>query len=307
MLRPIPPLWVILIAIPLAFCLGAFRPVWSESPRDNVRPSILAGAWYPGNPEALQAEVRSLLAGATTSRLEERIVAIVVPHAGYRYSGSVAAHAYRLLEGTRYTRVVMVGPSHRPFPGVSVNLQHAYETPLGLVPVDLKTAERIQAAGANIRWVKQAHAVEHSLEIQLPFLQTVLTNFQIVPILMGEQDYDTCIDLVDALTQTLGGQTDTLLLASTDLSHFHTYETAKAMDGRFVRWVQQLDARGLSDDLRAGACEACGGGPVVTIVTAARQLGANRSLILRYANSGDVTGDHSRVVGYLAAALLHAP
>jgi AmmeMemoRadiSam system protein B len=165
-------------------------------------------------------------------------------------------------------------------------------------------AKRIQSASSEIGWVERAHAVEHSLEIQLPFLQIVLGNFEIVPILMGQQDYDTCLKLSDALVRTLRGEKDTLLLASTDLSHFHPYEKAKALDGRFQQHIGQLDAPGLWEDLRGGSCEACGGGAVIAVLTAATRLGVDRSVILRYANSGDVTGDHSRVVGYLAAVLL---
>jgi hypothetical protein len=267
----------------------------------------LAGTWYPGSQEELQGQVRDFLDRAATAQIQGKIVALVVPHAGYRYSGHVAAHAYGLLEDAACRRVVMVGPSHRRFPGISVNLQSAYETPLGLVPVDQETARRIQRASRTIRWVKKAHSLEHSLEIQLPFLQTVLQDFEIVPILMGEQDYDTCLELADVLVQALGTQTNTLLLASTDLSHFHTAEKAKTLDSRFELRIRQLDPGGLWQDLHAGICEACGGGAVVTVLTAAKRLGANRSTILRYANSGDVTGDRGRVVGYLAASLTAVP
>jgi AmmeMemoRadiSam system protein B len=201
-------------------------------------------------------------------------------------------------------RVVMIGPSHRArFRGVSVNLQAGYSTPLGTVPVDLEFAKKLIGAGPKSNCVPQAHAAEHCLEIQVPFLQTVLGDFQIVPILMGEQNEETCKALAGNLAQMMKGQDRTLLLASTDLSHFYTYERARELDLEFVRRVNEFDPEALSGALSSGLCEACGEGAALSVMMAARELGANRSVILRYANSGDVTGDRRRVVGYLSAAL----
>jgi AmmeMemoRadiSam system protein B len=190
------------------------------------------------------------------------------------------------------------------FRGVSVNLQTGYETPLGIVPVDRNLGKRLLEAGSYIRWLREAHAREHSLEIQLPFLQSVLGDFQIVPILMGQQDYKLCSKLATTLRQVLGDTEDTLILASSDLSHFYTYDQAKVMDFQFIARIRAVDPKGLAEDLSTGKCEACGGGPVITTLLTARNLGADRALILSYANSGDVTGDHRRVVGYLSAALI---
>ncbi|MCP4683140.1 MAG: AmmeMemoRadiSam system protein B [Desulfobacterales bacterium] len=276
-----------------------------EKDNKGPRPAVLAGTWYPGTKSTLTKTIQGYLSKARAPSLAGPLKALIVPHAGYRYSGGVAAHAYKLLETRRFKRVILVGPSHRmSFKGVSVNLQSAYETPLGTVPVDQETAEKLLAAGPDIRWIKQAHAREHSLEIQLPFLQTVLHDFKIVPILMGQQDLDTCLKLSQALVQVMGNSKDTLLLASSDLSHFHTYSRAKEMDQKFIRHIQTLDPQALSKDLDSGGCEACGRGPVITSLLAAKALGADRSVVLNYANSGDVTGDHSRVVGYLSAAFV---
>jgi AmmeMemoRadiSam system protein B len=272
---------------------------------ENVRYSALAGTWYPKSQAVLTKTIQKYLSDAETSRPEGTLKALIVPHAGYRYSGPVAAHAYRLLLERQFERVILVGPSHKmPFQGISVNLQSGYETPLGIVPVDQKWAEKILNPGDHIRWLKGAHSHEHSLEIQLPFLQTVLGNFKIVPILMGQQDFKTCATLAKALVQALGDGKDTLLIASSDLSHFHTYNQAKVLDLQFIKHVRRFDPQGLSKDLSMGKCEACGGGPVITTLLAAKDMGANQAVILNHANSGDVTGDHSRVVGYLAAALI---
>jgi len=270
-----------------------------------IREPILAGAWYPGNPDALKRMIGGFLSEATVEPPKGQLKALIVPHAGYRFSGHVAAHAYRLLESMPFRRVVLVGPSHRlSFSGVSVGLQSAYKTPLGLVPVDRSFAKSLLEAGSQLRWVPQAHSREHSLEIQIPFLQMVLKDFQIVPILMGDQDFGTSARLAESLVRVLGDSERTLLLASTDLSHFHSYDRAKALDGRFMKLLQDLDPEGLAGSLALGSCEACGQGPALAVMLAAQKLAVNRAFILKYANSGDVTGDHKEVVGYLSAALI---
>jgi AmmeMemoRadiSam system protein B len=269
----------------------------------DIRPPILAGSWYAGSAEALARNVRGYLARVETPAVAGELMGIVVPHAGHRYSGPVAAHAYRLLETRPFKRVVLIGPSHRvPFSGVSVNLQAGYRTPLGVVPVDVDMAGKIAAVAPEIRWVPEAHVAEHSLEIQLPFLQTVLERFAIVPIVMGRQDPATCGALSGALLKALGKSPDTLILASSDLSHFHSSEKAKVLDDRFIERVRAFDPQGLGRDLAAGVCEACGGGPVIAMLMTVKGMGADRVRILNYADSGAVTGDHRRVVGYMSAA-----
>jgi AmmeMemoRadiSam system protein B len=287
--------------------LSLFPPHASaeEKGLQDVRSSILAGTWYPGSQESLTKSIEGYLSRVKIHHLGGPLNAVIVPHAGHKYSGQVAAHAYRLLEASQFKRVILIGPSHRVgFDGVSVNLQSAYETPLGIVPVDQEMGKRILGTGPYISWIRKAHAREHSLEIQLPFLQTVLENFRIVPILMGQQDYNTCRKLADTLLQVLGNGKGTLLLASSDLSHFHPYNQAKTLDHKFIKNVRRFDPEGLAKDLAMGKCDACGGGPVITILLAARRLGADRAVILNYANSGDVTGDHTSVVGYMSAALI---
>jgi AmmeMemoRadiSam system protein B len=275
-----------------------------ESQPGGIRHSILAGRWYPASPDALSRDIRGYLDGAGETQPEGVLKGVVVPHAGYMYSGAVAAHAYRLLDKRTVRRVILIGPSHRfGFKGVSVNLQSAYETPLGVVPVDLETVRKLVGAAPGVRWVPQAHAAEHSLEIQLPFLQTVLGRFQIVPVIMGQQDLGTCRALAEVLWKIAGGLDGTLLLASTDLSHYHPAAEAEALDSRFIEHVRGLDPEGLSRDLGSGVCEACGGGPVVTLLLAARAMGADRVRILSHEDSGMVTGDRHSVVGYLAAAV----
>ncbi|NNG08374.1 MAG: AmmeMemoRadiSam system protein B [Desulfobacteraceae bacterium] len=279
----------------------------AQQERENIRNAILAGSWYPGNKDALTKRIEGYLSKVKAGSLEGELKAIIVPHAGYMYSGQVAAHAYQLLQDRDFKRVIMIGPSHRVgFRGASVNMQSGYKTPLGIVPVDRDLGKRILNGDDFLQGVPRAHASEHSLEIQLPFLQTVLKDFQIVPILMGDQDLKTCAHLARSLARVMTNMDRILLLASTDLSHFHRYERAKELDLKFIKHVREFDPKGLADSLSSGKCEACGRGPAITVMLAAQALGANRAVILNYANSGDVTGDHGRVVGYLSAALIRA-
>jgi len=274
----------------------------------GVRRSVLQGSWYPADPAALQGLMTQFLAEADPPLpLEGRVRALVVPHAGYRYSGPVAAHAYGLIRGMPIERVVLIGPSHRwRIDGISIGCYEAYETPLGRVPVDRNAADRLVRADSSIGFIPQAHAAEHSLEIQLPFLQTVLGAFEIVPVLMGRMDSATCSLLADSLIRVMDDGKRTLLVASTDLSHYHTDAKARELDRRFIHYVEDFDPKGLLAALAERRCEACGGGPTAAVLMAARRLGADRCAALDYATSGDATGDRDRVVGYLAAAVVES-
>ena len=294
-----------LIAGLLCVVLCTGRAAWAEGKgKPGIREPVFAGTWYPDNPGALRELIENYLDRASLRSQPGKLTAVIIPHAGYAYSGQVAAYAYRLVRQGSFQRVVMIGPSHRAaFRGASVSMQDGYRTPLGIVPVDRQFARKMLEQNNVVHWLPRAHAQEHSLEIQLPFLQTVIPDFRIVPIIMGEQDYETCLSLAESVAAMIGDSKGTLILASTDLSHFHNYSQAIVLDTAFIRHVESFDPEGLSQALAAGECEACGGGPAVTALLAAQKLGADRSEILHYANSGDVTGDHHRVVGYLSAAM----
>jgi len=213
----------------------------------------------------------------------------------------VAAYAYAQLRGKSFPKVVVVSPVHRIYTGEFATTDKAhYETPLGLVPVD---TECIAALEGLVRLNHVSQDMEHSLEIQLPFLQHILGNFALTPIMIGDQEWESAVRLGQALTKAVG-QHPALLVASTDLSHFHRYETAVRLDKLVLDHITAYDPEGLSRTLDSHKAEACGGGPVVAVMLAAQGLGANRAVLLKYMNSGDVTGDHSSVVGYAAAALL---
>lgn len=267
----------------------------------EIREPALAGSWYPGDPEILSRDVKRYLENAKEEKVDGEIVALVSPHAGYMYSGQVAAYAYKLIEGKSFDTVVVVGPSHRfPFKGASLWDRGGFRTPLGVVPVDDELSKKLMEKRKEIRFIPEAHNQENSLELQIPFLQTVLKSFKLVPIAMEpDWSWETCQYLASAIAETVRGK-KVLLVASTDLSHYYTYNIAIELDRIFLNHIERFDIEGLNRDLKSNRTEACGGGPVVTIMLAAKTLGANQSKVLKYLNSGDVTGDRSRVVGYAA-------
>lgn len=272
----------------------------------ETREPAIAGTWYPGSPEMLRKQVEGFLEKAPPADFDGTLVALIAPHAGYTFSGQVAAYAYKLLEKHRFDSVVIIGPSHHArFSGVAVYSRGGFRTPLGIVPLDHSLISALERKDPHIRHLAEAHAREHSIEIQLPFLQVVLPDFKLVPLVMGEQDFSTCRRLADALYDSIGGRS-VLVVASSDLSHFHSSEVARKLDQTVMDRVAALDPQGLSTLLAGGKSEACGGGPMVTAMLLASRLGADRSRVLKYADSSDVTGiknDPRGVVGYMAAAI----
>jgi AmmeMemoRadiSam system protein B len=268
------------------------------------RRAAVAGSWYPGTREELAAAVDLQLARARPAPAPGRLVALISPHAGLVYSGPVAAWGYALLGPGTPSSVVLVGPSHRPdFAGAAVFARGVWETPLGAVPVDEELAAALLERGTPFALRPDAHAREHSLEMQLPFLQRRVADLRIVPVLMGAQDRSAVDRLADGLTRALAGRA-ALLVASSDLSHYLSSDAAARADAVVVDRVERFDPEGLMSVLERDPGHACGGGPMVAVMRAARALGAGTARILRYADSGEESGDRSRVVGYLSAALL---
>jgi MEMO1 family protein len=269
-----------------------------------VRTAAVAGSWYPGDAAAIAREVDRYLEQAGEVAVPGRLVALVSPHAGLRYSGPVAAYGYALLRGRSVPTVVMVGPSHRvAFDGVAIQARGAWETPLGRASIDEDVAAAILACGPSLVFDDpEVHLQEHSLEMQMPLLQRVAPSARIVPLLMGSQSREEIEDLGEALAGALRGR-DALLVASSDLSHYQPAAVANRLDAVVVQQVSRFDDRSLLERLEAHHNVACGGGPIVAVMRASRLLGADSASVLRYADSGDVAGDKSQVVGYLSAAL----
>jgi AmmeMemoRadiSam system protein B len=271
----------------------------------TIRTAAVAGSWYPGTARAITAEVDRYLEAAGEVTAPGRLIALVSPHAGLRYSGPVAAYGYGLLRDRSPLTVVLVGPSHRAaFGGVAVHAHGAWETPLGQAPVDAPLAEALLGAGKGFVEDALVHRDEHSLEMQMPFLQRVVPDLRVVPAMMGTQSRQEVDALAEALAKALAGREDVVMVASSDLSHFHPADVANREDAVVVEQVSHFDADALMRRLEEHQNVACGGGPVVAVMKAARALGADQATVLKYADSGDVEeGDKGRVVGYLSAAL----
>ena len=271
----------------------------------SVRRASVAGTWYPSNPARLVSDVDGYLDGARIEDLAGPLRAIIAPHAGLMYSGPVAAYAYNAARRDRVRALVLVGPSHFvPFEGVSIWPEGAWDTPLGPVTVDSDLAAAISSEWPHIVELPAAHGREHSLEMQMPFVAHLFAGVPIVPLVMGRQTRETAFALGAAIGRAVAARAgDTLLVASSDLSHYEDALTAASLDRVVVQHVETLDAEGLMSAIEAEPRHACGGGPMVAVLDAARRLGATQSRLLQYADSGDVSGDKSSVVGYMAAAI----
>jgi hypothetical protein len=265
----------------------------------RVREPAVAGIFYPREKGPLEEQVRGFISGATDLAREEEVVALCAPHAGYRYSGHVAGWAYRQVEGRTYDAVVVISPSHRvPFRGVSIWPKGAYRTPLGLVEVHEPLCRQIMETNRLIRDIPEAHGPEHALEVQLPFLQVALNpGWRLIPLIIGSQDKETARSLADTLFSLLQGG-KALVVASSDLSHYHEATVAETMDHEALEFMVSMDIDGLWKAIRKGKVEACGIGAVLTAILYANRMGVSRGRLLKYAHSGDITGDRAQVVGY---------
>jgi AmmeMemoRadiSam system protein B len=286
------------------------------TPTSAIRPSAIAGAWYPGSAPVLRRTIEGYLDQVHPIALPGRLLALVSPHAGYAYSGPTAAHAYAQLRAAAagsspIRRVVLLGPLHKPIWGgrygaFMVPAEDAYRTPLGDVPLDRAF---INALGRQTSLTPVHMDEEHSLEIQLPFLQVAMGAFSIVPIMLGQHISDPrAAAQVAELASALAGLVDaeTLLVASTDLSHLDNYNDVVRTDRKLVDLVIEFDVDALAAALADEEVQACGATGLITVLQASRELGAAGAKVLSYAASGDVTGDKRPgvyTVGYLAAAV----
>jgi AmmeMemoRadiSam system protein B len=272
----------------------------------NPRPSPIAGTWYPGNEPDLRRAIDEYLSEVKPQPIEGEIKAVIVPHAGHRYSGKVAAHAYQAVRHISITKVVVVSPMHQYHPARLITTTHdAYATPLGLIPVDHQLIGQLdQAIKADLNegLTPISRDQEHSLEIQLPFLQRVfLDGFDLIPVMLRDQSPAVSKALADALVKTL--PEDSLLVASSDLSHFYSESEAKRLDDALLKAIADNSPESVYRVEANSQGFACGLGAITTILWAAQALGADKVTILDQATSGDVTGDHSSVVGYASAVI----
>ncbi|MBU8920906.1 MAG: AmmeMemoRadiSam system protein B [Bacteroidales bacterium] len=277
--------------------------------KNSVRLPAVAGQFYPGDPDALRSEIRTMFSRIKSNPPSGDLVALVSPHAGYVYSGQVAAEAFASLKEGQFETVVVISPCHiEHFPFASIFRGEAYRTPLGDIPIDSELSSAIADGSDLIKIGESGHVTgssgrgEHSLEVQLPFLQVALGEFKLVPIVIGDQSPEIIKDLATALGRELKSR-NVLMVASTDLSHFHDARSAESLDRVFINNLTDLAPDDLLRSLSDRRTEACGGGPTAVVMTAAKILGADCCSILKYANSGDITGDNTSVVGYVSASI----
>lgn len=273
----------------------------------NIREPVVAGMFYPLDKKALMRQVVELFERAKPKKIKGNIKALICPHAGYIYSGLTAAYGYKLLENKKFDTVVIISPSHREyFDGVSIFPGSYYKTPLGEIPIDIELSKIIVENEPIIKFSPLGHGEEHALEVQLPFLQIILENFKLVPIVIGNQKQEYSYKIGDVLGKLLKNK-NALIVASTDLSHYHPYDVANQLDKIAIDAIANFDYQKLLDELDAQNTEACGGGPAAAAMIAAKNLGANKVEVLHSCNSGDITGDKDAVVGYMSAVIYELP
>jgi AmmeMemoRadiSam system protein B len=279
----------------------------------DARPSPIAGQWYPGEADRLASTVDDYISRATLPRIDGEVLGLVVPHAGYQYSGPVAGYAFKAVQGKQADMVFVLSPMHYPYQEPLLTSAHiAYQTPLGEIPVDHNALQRLDSLlleELGYGLTRVGYDSEHSLEIELPFLQRSLgSEFRLVPIMLRDQNWHVSKGLGSALAKLVrefqaGSDLSFLLVASTDLSHFYNQEDARLLDEVMMSCIRDFNPQGLIEAEDEGRGFACGRGAVAAIMEASRKLGAKDARILNYATSGDVSGDFHRVVGYTTAVI----
>lgn len=272
--------------------------------REKVKEPSVAGSFYPAGPDQLRSTVDEYVSRAAVANVEGRLLAVIAPHAGYQYSGQIAGYTYRQLESRDVSTVVLIGPSHRAvFRGISVCANGSLKTPLGKVRVNEKMARSLVDEASGVRMLPEAFEKEHSLEVQLPFLQRTLSGFSVVPVLMGAPSRESFDHLASKLVEIMRNDRRVLIVVSTDFSHYHDYETAVRMDMKVIDAIERLAVEEVENLLVKGEGEMCGGYPALLTLVVARELGATDGVLYRYANSGDIVDERKSVVGYAAMGL----
>jgi len=272
--------------------------------RDKIRSAGVAGNFYSANKMILERDLSLLLENSPILEIPHPIRGLIVPHAGYMYSGGVAARAYSQLISQKYDLAVIIAPSHHEyFEYLSVYSGYGFESPLGLVLVDQNSANEFESLHPDIQLSERGYSLsEHSLEVQLPLLKWVLDDMKILPIMMANQGHEANQILTEALTGFLKDK-NYLVIASSDLSHFHSDQVARSMDQVALNHINNFEPDRLFEDIIGKRCEMCGYGPVIVTMKVNSNLSANHAKVLIHRTSADLTGDKTSVVGYLSAII----
>jgi len=266
---------------------------------DMIKEPNVAGGFYSADPKELSDSIDHFEQMAGSVPTDRKVAIAIAPHAGYPYSGPVAAYTFKAIGHIHYKTVVIIGPSHFfPFEGISIWPRGGFKTPLGIVPVDEDLSQALLKENPEFRSLPQVFEREHAIEVELPFLQKTFNNVRIVPILMGDADPKVCRDLAVALDKLIGDRDDVLILISSDMSHYYTYDVADQMDALTLSAIQAIDPKKFFEGCVSRKMEMCGFMPVTTALIYAKLRGIDHVEVLKHANSGDTSGDKSRVVGY---------
>lgn len=271
---------------------------FSES---NIKKPNVSGAFYSADPRQLSADVQKYISSAKTAEASGPIDIVIVPHAGYFYSGAVAGYGFKAVSGQKYNTIVVLAPSHYVgFDGIAVWSEGGFETPLGTVMVDEEFAGKLIKSSPKTDFNRNAFEREHALEVEIPFLQETFKSFKIVPVVMGQPAPETLKSFAQALKEIIGERKDVLIVVSTDLSHYHDDATARKMDQDAISAIEAMDIERIWQGHSRRTMEMCGFIPVVTSLLYAKLKGLDQVDVLKYANSADASGDRERVVGYSA-------
>ncbi len=269
----------------------------------KARKSVIAGSWYPAEKSKLQTTIETLLNNVESDKNNDSVKGLIAPHAGYIYSGQTAAYGYKQIQNNTYDIVVILSPSHHYPSGKYIVADYeAYETPLGTVPVDYSILAELEK---HISMTKITSDQEHSLEIQLPFLQMVVNDLKILPVMIGHADISCCSELADALNFILKNK-KYLIIASSDMHHTNNYQETKSRDLKIIDALKSFNLSQIIESLKPYDCSVCGKIPVVTMTTTLMHRGAEKCQILHYTNSSEITGEKSPgnySVGYLSAVI----
>ncbi|MBK8945198.1 MAG: AmmeMemoRadiSam system protein B [Ignavibacteriae bacterium] len=270
----------------------------------KIREPKVAGMFYPNSKIELEKMINVFFDNVELEAKFENVKGIISPHAGYIYSGQTAAFGYKTIIGKKFKNVIVISPSHREyFPGISIYDGDAYKTPLGEIKINSELRNQILDKSNLFFSGEEGHRYEHALEVQLPFLQIAIGEFRLIPIVIGDQGKMFVDELAEVLSNFIDDET--LLVASSDLSHFYNREKAQIKDGKIVEHINKFEFEKLQSDLENNNCEACGGGTIVSIMKALKNKNINKSKVLKQTDSGDITGDSSEVVGYLSAIIFN--
>ena len=270
----------------------------------SIKEADLAGSWYSDNPGILKKEIDNYLKNVRAEPLKGEVIALICPHAGLNYSGNTAAYGFKVLENKKINTVVLVGFSHKiDFDGIAVFSYEGFKTPLGVLTADKKLAKKISSAHKKIFTYPKAFENENSIELILPFIQTAFNNPEVLLLALGRQSWENCEILGEALAGVLKDESNFLIIASTDMSHYLSLSLAEKVDASTVDLISAMNPKDLFSACYGQNC-ICGLGAVVSTMIAAKKIGANRLEVLKRSTSAEISGDKERVVGYLSAAMI---